>query len=59
MSPDGVKLAEDVAQAQKRLTEKQAALAVVQQQVQDAKIMLQELETDYQQRQRPERPHSK
>ena len=59
MSPQGVKLAEDVAQAQKRLEEKRSALTVVQQQVQDARVRLQELETDYHHRQRPERPHSK
>jgi len=59
MSPQGVKLAEDVAQAQKRLEEKRSALTVVQQQVQDARVRLIELETDYHERQRPERPHSK
>ena len=59
MSPQQVKLTEDVAQAQKRLEEKQVALAVVQQQVENTKIRWQELETDYHQHQRPERPHSK
>jgi hypothetical protein len=34
-------------------------MAVVQQQVADTRIRLQVLETDYHQRQRPERPHSK
>jgi hypothetical protein len=59
MSTQQAKLAQDVAQAQKRLEEKRSALVVVRQQVQDAKIRLQELETDYHQRQIPERPHSK
>ena len=59
MSPQGRKLAEDVAQAQKRLEEKRSALSGVQLQVQEARVRLQELETDYHQRQRPERPHSK
>ena len=59
MSNQQVKLAEDVAQAQKRLEEKRSALAVVQQQVQDTETRLQELEVAYHQRQRPERPYSK
>jgi hypothetical protein len=59
MLPQQTKLTADVAQAQKRLAEKQVALVLVQQQVADTKIRLQVLETDYHQRQRPERPHSK
>jgi len=59
MALQRVKLEEDVVQARERLKERQAALKVVQQQVRDANTKLQELETDYHQRQIPERPHSK
>jgi hypothetical protein len=59
MSTQRTKLAADVVQAQKRLKEKRSALAIVQQQVQDAETRLQELEATYRERQRPERPHSK
>jgi prefoldin subunit 5 len=59
MALQRVKLEEDVVQARERLKERQAALKDVQQQVRDANTKLQELETDYHQRQIPERPHSK
>ena len=58
MAPHRMKLAKDVTQAGKRLQERRTALTVVQQQIQDTKIRLQALETDYYQRQIPARPHS-
>ena len=59
MLPQQVKLVEDIAQAREGLKERQAALEVVQQQVQDIESRLQELEAVYHQYRRPERPHSK
>jgi len=59
MSSEQARLAQDVAQAEDRLKQRQVALANAQQQVVSAENKLQQLEVEYARHQRPERPHSK